>query len=217
MHINHSVEGSHELYALTVVSELDLRLDDLIGKNVLDLGCGPASLGKYLNQFGVNCLSLDEEFINSGILNNQRKHRVQASAESTPFGSESMDYIVSKLGIPMLSGVKSCVLETEIPTSSEYFYSELDAHILEIKRLLRGGGEFRIFPVDLQYVANHTMADIHTKLTPTELMMEFERIERISYETYKSHGFSNAILKTNKHGDHYLSWTKQKSRYQVLT
>jgi SAM-dependent methyltransferase len=104
-------------------------LGDVEGKRVLEIGCGQAASARWLAGKGAHAVAMD---LSAGMLRHAREGNtrtgiavplVQATAESLPFASESVDVACSAFGA--------------VP-----FVTSVDAVFAEVHRILRPGGRW---------------------------------------------------------------------------
>lgn len=128
--------GSTERGFESYLESLNLSLDDLRDKKILDVGSGAGRFSAEAKAEGVeNIISLDPEL---GLQELKERAKelgatklVGAKAEAMPFKDESFDLILNNFSLPMWS---------ESPEA-------LDQAFREELRALRPGGEIRIAPV----------------------------------------------------------------------
>lgn len=110
----------------TILGNLGLTCDNLQGKSILDVGSGSSALAHASRLRGLNAkvYSLDLNFQKSWkkLPYGVRSMTVQADAEALPYGDDSFDYVV---------------------THGSVFATEA----IDAVRVLRPGGELRIYPV----------------------------------------------------------------------
>lgn len=132
-----------ELKAKEILKDFDLEMEDLKGKNVLDIGAGSAELARYANKKGTNVVSL-EKFIeeqSKQFLREGAKY-VEAEVEALPFREESFDLLMSHGGPPIISAKKE----------------EIEKIIKEGYRVLKNGGEWR---VGMGYLSAEAFEDLN--------------------------------------------------------
>ena len=104
-------------------------LGEIEGKRVLEIGCGQAASARWLASKGAGAVAMD---LSVGMLRHAREGNtrtgiavplVQATAESLPFASESIDAACSAFGA--------------VP-----FVTSIDAVFAEVHRILRPGGRW---------------------------------------------------------------------------
>jgi len=135
--------------------DLGLKLDDLRGKKILDIGSGLNQLANELKPLGIDIISLDpfyglsreerEAIYKSGYEDGPEKLKelldqlesensssslVAGRSEALPFDDESFDLIISHYGSPFYA---------EDGEKVEKFFSEQS-------RVLKSGGEARVYP-----------------------------------------------------------------------
>ncbi len=127
-----TIEAKNEQRAKEILADLDLKIEDLKGRKILDIGAGNAEIAKVLNNKGAKVFSLEinlesvkkeyQDFSAEGA------NYVQAKAEKTPFKDEVFDLLISHGSPPMTSPTKE----------------EIAAVIKEGYRVLSKKGEWRI-------------------------------------------------------------------------
>lgn len=153
-------EQQREQSASEILADLDLKLEDLRGKNVLDIGAGNAKIAKAANKQGAKVFSLehDLDFVRKEFSDFSEKdaNYVQAKADKMPFKDESFDLLISHGGPPNISDNKN----------------EIEAVVNEGHRVLRQGGEWRI---GHGYLSAGAFSDLNL---PEDLLTE-ERMSKI--------------------------------------
>ena len=111
------------------VPETELRvLDDVAGKDVLELGCGAAEWSRALTRLGARCVGLDNSEARLAHAREAVEHDgldvrlVHASAESVPLPDASFDLVIADWGAPT--------------------FADPNLLVPEVARLLRPGGLF---------------------------------------------------------------------------
>ncbi len=139
--------------------DLSLKIEDLRGKKILDIGAGLNQLANELKNENLDIVSLDpfyalskverEEIYERGYEDGPEKLKelldqlkskdgssklIAGRSEALPFPNDSFDLIISHYGSP--------------------FYAEnaekIEQFFLELSRVLKSGGEARIYPIWLQ-------------------------------------------------------------------
>jgi len=155
-----------EKRAEEILSDLDLKIEDLNGKAVLDIGAGNADIAKAANKKGAKVFSLEQnlEFVKQGNedFSTEGANYVEAKAEQTPFKNESFDLLISHGAPPSISATKE----------------EIKKVIDEGNRVLKKGGEWR---VGQGYLSAAAFTDLNL---PKEMPMQ-ERIAAIKDDGYK--------------------------------
>lgn len=190
------------------LGKLGLTEEELKDQRILDLGSGRSEIGEYLLSRGVDCVSLDWDIWELALLGSER--RTQADAARLPFAPESFDCVISSMGPPMLAGLEGKRIVTKAGEEDyRRFRKDLAGKIAEIKRVLKPGGEFRVFPPILQFLANQ--AYLRTKDVPKA---EFERTtaeaERESIALYEKLGLAGVQRCRGTKGA-YLVWVKPRN------
>jgi ubiquinone/menaquinone biosynthesis C-methylase UbiE len=181
-------EKSIEKLALIHLMDLGINFNYLIGKKVLEIGAGKAIIAKAAKNKGIEgIVSLDVDPEVEEELKNLGLPFVRARAEELPFPDETFDLVISHAGPPIISSSKEIVKKV----------------ILEVKRVLKEGGEFRFGPGSL----NTNIFTQEELFTPEEYksFTQKQRIERIkqkSIEFLKSID-PNINQEKNKVGHHF--------------
>lgn len=123
---NESGEKATINRAETILSNLGLTWDDLSGKKVLDMGSGKSALANAAVLLGVNTkvFSIDIERQEGwlGLPQQAKEKIVQGDVENLPYAGESFDLVLDHGAMGFLG-------------------------INEATRVLRLGGEFRMYPI----------------------------------------------------------------------
>lgn len=172
-------EGLWKEYAPTArgvdehVEDLGLNVNDLRGKKILDIGSGLNQLANELKGEGLDIVSLDpfyalsrneresvyergyedgpeklKELLDKLESSNPASQLVAGRSETLPFADESFDFIISHYGSPFYA---------ENTEQIEFFF-------LELSRVLKRGGESRIYPTWLKHSSIETNAALKNAL-----------------------------------------------------
>lgn len=137
-------QGAHE--ASLYLKYLDLKMEDLRGKKLLDIGAGNGGFVRIAGKEGVDAIALDLEIDNENVerLRKHNEHFVQGTAFQLPFPENCFDYVISVWGplgnIHWTAEHQSETFQDEMNT----FSSKYPAHA-EAIRVLKPDGEIR-FP-----------------------------------------------------------------------
>ncbi|MBU0999038.1 class I SAM-dependent methyltransferase [Patescibacteria group bacterium] len=162
-----------ETEAIKDLKDLGLDFDYLKDKLTLDVGAGLAEIAEVARKKGIKIISLDinpEMWTEEGTKLPDVPY-VKASAERLPFDNEVFDLVISHAGPFSIIPSKEMVA----------------GMIAEAKRVLRGGGELRFGPGNLN--ANiFTLEELFTPEEEESLPMEqiIDRISQKSLEFLKS-------------------------------
>jgi len=103
-----------------------MKLDS--GRTILDLGCGTGDLTREAQLSGINCFGIDLSFAMLVAASRLPSEFVEADASCLPLSSKSVDGVVSGFALRN--------------------FTDQDAVIVEIARVLRPGGRLAILEVD---------------------------------------------------------------------
>ncbi len=127
-------EESQETYAQFALKRLGLRMDAMRDKLTLDIGAGGAEIAQEAKIQGVRVISIDNDPEKFDIHVEKGRARgleyFKADAGRLPFRDETFDIIISHAGAATVTDSRE----------------KLSAIIDEAKRVLRPGGELRIWP-----------------------------------------------------------------------
>jgi len=150
---------------------LDLDLDDMRGRAVLDIGSGEReSFSKQAADMGVKVISLNPSLKNQAsrsILQLDKswtKRSVAGKAQEMPFGSDIFDYELALYSLPFYLS---------------YSREEYRKFISEIVRTLKPGGKAKIYPV---YNADKPLMIEELKKLSEKIDYEFQYVNRKSPE-----------------------------------
>lgn len=129
--------------------DLHLVEQDLDGKMILDIGAGGRGFAKGAGKEGVDAsiVSLDPHYANMGVYESiiMKESNPQVDSltvagkgESLPFADNSFDLIIANYSMPLYTQSKLQI--------KEYFE--------ELKRVVKPGGEIRIFPASAMGLAD---------------------------------------------------------------
>lgn len=137
--------------------DLGLSWENLRGKKILDIGTGSAEFAKVAKDKGIEVVSLEKYPHKWGQI--YKQNYLQAEAENLPFKKGSFDLVLSHAAPPLVFSepisreeAEKALLEAggSPDTNKEQKIEELKAKIrqviVEAKRVLREGGEFRFGP-----------------------------------------------------------------------
>ena len=151
------------------LSVLDLNLEELKCKKILDIGAGPGEFATEAKRHGIDITSIDKVIGGTGVekVTNKEITYVAGIAEELPFKDESFDLVVS---VAAYNGV-----------SLEDFVNRLG----EVRRVLKSGGEYRFGPgiIELQISQNEKeeYRNISSK-QPKEMTVIEEERKQLLYD-----------------------------------
>ena len=126
MEDNVSQEQSPINRAETILSNLGLTWDDLVGKSVLDMASGPSTLAHAASMLGIDTkifsVDIDRQKEWVGLPQDVKSKTVQGDVEKLPFADEEFDLVLDHGGMGILG-------------------------FNEAARTLRLGGQFRMYPI----------------------------------------------------------------------
>ncbi len=190
-----TLEQQKEKRAQEILGDLDLNLNDLQGKTVLDIGAGQAEIAQVANKKGARVYSLEHDLDSLKKENNfstKDANYVQAQAEKMPFKGESFDLLISHGGPPLINESKK----------------EIEEIIKEGERVLKPNGEWRLGNGYLSAVAFKDLA------LPDDLPLEerTKRIRQVSLDFLKKIwvGKVQEVQKGKDIYDMYYILTKEK-------
>lgn len=160
-----------------IVKDLDLEIDDLRGKKILDLGSNTSELARAAKHYGIDSItSLDKR---PYVLSRRRDLKsVAANAKELPFKDESFDLIISHFAPPISFNKIEDVIEL----------------LEEIKRVLAERGEARMYPAFKPFIKN-----LEEKLAKNKKISDEEIVKAVKVSTkyFNNLGY-NLNLKINK-------------------
>jgi len=118
-----------ENHARLILKDLGLRIEDLRGKKVLDLGAGKAELAQWAKKQGMNIINLDN-FTGYKRDVPENLSYIEGEADKLPFPDESLDLILSHGSPPGITQDREEVVRI----------------VKGAERALRKDGEFRFGP-----------------------------------------------------------------------
>lgn len=123
-------ERTAEAWSEFVLTRLGLTWNQLKGKKILDVGAGLAEVEQAAKKRGIEVVSVDQSpgtYREQGEVIPHDVLYLEADAAKLPFEDNTFDLIISHAAPPIISGSKE----------------EVKAVILEARRVLKPGGEFR--------------------------------------------------------------------------
>ena len=142
--------------------DLDLKEENLSGKNILDIGSGNGGFKRAVEKTGLAkmCVALDEGKFNSAGMD------VMGKAEKMPFKDESFDLELSRYSVPVMDA-----------TNGRFQF--IPSVLREMVRVLRPGGDIKIHSI-CSYDSTYDEETIskHQKMKAVVL----EEIERLHDE-----------------------------------
>ncbi|MBI2065160.1 MAG: methyltransferase domain-containing protein [Candidatus Yanofskybacteria bacterium] len=155
---------------LEYILDLDLSIEQLAGKRILDVGSGPGEFKIALEKIAgkSNVVNLDGGSVWRGTFD------VQGMADKLPFRNESFDLVIAHCSVPIMTATTGDPLE--IPQI-----------LSEIIRVVKRGGLIKIYPVIVHdRYADSKMAEKHHNLAD-------ETMKKLS-EMSKNNQFSEAVI-----------------------
>ena len=122
---------------LRYLRDLELPIDVLIGKRVLDIGCGPQpTLKSVVAKIGLRSTitNLDHSPKLGDAID------ICVSADNLPFPDESFDLVLARASVPIMQAIPGK-------------YSLIPRTLKEMLRVLKRGGVIKIYPLYLRYAA----------------------------------------------------------------
>jgi len=163
-------EQRTEKRSVEILADLDLTIEDLAGKRVLDIGAGNAEIAKVANKKGAMVYSLEHDlgFVKRNFKDFSAKdaNYVVAKAEKLPFKDGFFDLLITHGGPPNISSSKE----------------EIEAVVKEGYRVLKPAGEWRIGQGYLSAAA-FTDLDLPDSLSAEERM---KKIKQAAFDYLKN-------------------------------
>jgi ubiquinone/menaquinone biosynthesis C-methylase UbiE len=131
-----ALEGGYQLSweeAKTVALyflHLDLRVNDILDKKIIDIGSGEGEFKKFLQKTGISgdkIINFNDSGLNADVV---------GKAEELPFQNESFDLVIAHCSVPIM-------------TATLGDYRMIPKSLQEMLRVVRPGGSVKVFPVAL--------------------------------------------------------------------
>ncbi len=138
---------------------LDLNVNELVGKKVLDIGSGRGSFKKALQKI---VEIKDGEFVNFdlNVFDEEEKQSINVlgTAETLPFKDESFDFVLANFSVPVMQATAG-IIEV-VPQTLE-----------EMTRVVRKNGVIKVYPVggEWEVAAELQEEQLYRKLFPIVL------------------------------------------------
>lgn len=127
---NNHLSEEEALTLAQYLFNLDLDINDLIGKKVLDVGSWEGEFKTAMLKLG----KLGDLHVNFDRYKYSESVDVVGRAENLPFADDSMDLVIAHCSVPVI-------------TATSGNYQEIPGILREMMRVVRPGGKIRAYPV----------------------------------------------------------------------